>query len=162
MGRYTSTMQDPANAKLILVQGTSIAAWLIKRATGSPVSHVGLVIGGLTYEMDFGGFYSRPVSAYPWPHTIHEIEGMTREKTQIILRRCMLYTGARYDYGKVFGQGLGIFLHLLGARSILDSRLALSCTEITIAALEAAGYEFEIREALATPASVSKEKFIIP
>lgn len=161
MGRYTGTMQDSANAKLILVQGTSIASWLIKRATQSPYSHVGLVIGGLTYEMDFGGFHSRPVESYPWPHSIHEIDGMTPEKTRIVLRRCLMFKDARYDYGKVLGQGFEIFLAAVGIRSILDCQAALSCTEITIAALEAAGYQFAVGQACATPASVSKEKFVL-
>lgn len=155
-------MSDPLHAKLILVQGTSIASWFIKRATQSPHSHVGLVIGGLTYEMDFGGFFSRPIESYPWPHSLHEIDGMTAERTQIILRRCLLFKGARYDYGKVLGQGFEIFLAALRVRPVLDCQASLSCAEGTIAALEAAGYEFTVGQACATPASISKEKFILP
>lgn len=159
-------MEAPyADVQLLLVQGTSPLSWLIKRFTGSPYSHVGLVIGGLTYEMDTGGFRSIPVAGYPWPSTLHRLEGMTPEKRQIILLKALEFKNRRYDYGKVLGMGLDLALLGLGLRSFrqrLDHRYATECAEMVIYCLEAAGYTFAVKQDEATPGTIAKERFVLP
>lgn len=119
------------DAQLILVKGTSPIAWLIQRATGSPYSHVGFLIDGMTYEQDLG-FVSRPIDEYGWPYDLFSIEGMTPEKSEALRVWCLANRHTPYDYGKVLGMGLDTLLvlkHLVGWRSLLDSKAAMNCAE---------------------------------
>jgi hypothetical protein len=147
----------PPVAMLMLVKGTSPWSYLIKRATQSPYSHVCFAIAGLTYEMDFGGYYSRPVEKYAWAYDLYEIEGMTAAKSMVLRDWCTTHKGAPYDYGKVFGQGLDILFHVTGFRSLLDSKRAMSCVEWCCDGLEAVQNPLVCSQAVAYPSTIGAD-----
>lgn len=119
----------PSVTQLMLVNGTSPWGRLIQRLTQSPYSHVCFAYEGRTYEMDFGGFYSREIEKYAWAYDLYDIEGMDEQKSRLLKRWCLLHRKSPYDYGKVIGMGLELMSHATGWRSILDSKRAMSCAE---------------------------------
>lgn len=153
-------MNQPA-AKIFLVRGNSVISWFIKKATGSPYSHIGFIIDGRTYEMDFGGFISRELDTYAWPIDIYDINGVTEEETSLLKSWCLMHKYTPYDYGKVIGQGIDILLHVSGFRSILDSKKAMSCAEFVDRGLFFIEKKLEADCDKATPASIYSDKLII-
>lgn len=119
----------PSVAQAMLVKGTSLWARAIQRATNSPYSHVGFAFEGRTYEMDFGGFYSRDLETYAWDYDLFDIQGMDEGRSFQLRKDCLLNRGTRYDYGKVLGQGIELFFHYAGVRRLIDSKSAMSCAE---------------------------------
>lgn len=150
------------HAQLILVEGTSIVSWLIKRATQSPYSHSAFVIDGLTYEIDLGGFYRRDIRRYPWKYDLYNVQGMTPDRSTALRDWCWANRKRPYDMGKVLGQGIEIFWHITGIRSVLDSERALSCTEWIYEGLKHVGILLSKPQAYLTPVDISRDPLVSP
>lgn len=154
-GTAVVVVTPPTLAQVILVKGTSLWARAIQHATSSPYSHVGFLIRGRTYEMDFGGYYSRPIGTYAWGYDLYGIYGMTEEKTRTLEQWCLSCRDVPYDVGKIIGQGLELLLHWAGIRSLLDSKRALTCAEFVCEGMRIVGLETQVPQDQATPSSVA-------
>jgi hypothetical protein len=141
-------------ALLILVRGTSLWARAIQKATASPYSHVGMVIAGMTYEFDYGGFYSRPLATYAWSYDLYAIRGMDPERTEACQKWWNDHRKAPYDYGKVLSQGLELVFHWTGFRPIIDSDKAFSCSEAVGECLQAVELPLEVSPKSLVPGDI--------
>jgi hypothetical protein len=147
----------------MLVKGTSWLSRAIQTATKSPYSHVAFMMGDITYEADSpGGVQSRYVKGYPWPYDLYRIDGLDADKAVSLHGWCteQLCKNPGYDYGKVIGLGLDMLLHACGFRSLLDSQRTFTCSEFICDGLHSVGIELKVGQAMATPASISRDPLI--
>jgi hypothetical protein len=148
-------------AYLMLVKGTSPWAHVIQKVTQSPYSHVCFAIGGMTFEMDFGGWYSRPVANYAWAYDAYGMKGMTQERTETIRRWWKARRWARYNYGHVLAQGATIiYHHLTQSKDLLHPEASYSCAQAVCDSAEEAGLIFQKGEGAITPADISKDPLV--
>ena len=147
-------------ARLMLVKGTGLISWLIKRETGSIYSHCCWLIGDRTFEIDRGGFSSSPLVGYPLPYDLFTVDGLDENNAVLLQRWCLAHKDAHYDYGKVLGQGLDLILHVSGFRSILNSKRAMSCAEWVYNSADAMGIRFQKNQANLYPGDLCHDPLV--
>lgn len=151
---------NPELVRVLLVEGTSWFAQLIKRVTCSKWSHAAFLFGDTVYEADSGGVSCRPLSVYPYTFEARFIRRLTPAQAQKLVAWCTRRLGAPYDYLAIAGFAVSLLLHLTAVRPLLNSRRAWFCAEFVAAGLEHIVIPLRVASTHTTPAVLAEEPML--
>ncbi len=138
---------------ILAVQGTGFLAWLVRRATGSPWTHVALFVGDGQIAEISPEHQARVVPMRYRRYKAFRLRGgLVPSQQAAIIAWLRGRIGSRYDWAAVAGIALRGLFGGLGA--CLNSRRRYICTELVIEAYRAAGIDLDPTCRPVTPAEL--------
>lgn len=116
---------------VVFYRPKSLISFCIAKLTGSPYSHVALVVGDGTI-IEANRFIKSRVVSFTFnseEHALYRIEGLTSEQKRSIVLEALALQGMRYDYGQIIGF-LFRLLFKWNRDGLFDRANMLICSEL--------------------------------
>lgn len=131
-------MQRLQTADVLVVEGTGILAWFVRRATGSAYTHAAVYVGENEIA-EVGASYPARIARLRYPrYAALRLPGLTVGQAVRIALWCRARAGSRYDW-RAIGE---LVLRLFGGlHACVQDRRRYICTELVLGAYRAAGID---------------------